>query len=67
MFNCPSCNSTIAPRTSPVEVVIETRPRRYAVTRRGRIPEGFEIMKETFVCQECADEISDQKGGYVIA
>lgn len=58
MFICQRCKESSKAGEKPTLSLMETRPRSYPDNsdRRGRIPEGFEIVKEEQICSGCAVE-----------
>lgn len=75
MYRCQKCNIVVGPNQKIHKVVVETRPRTYAVSRpvrrgRGRRRQeeepmgqasGYEIAKELEVCPSCAASLSAEQ------
>lgn len=61
MYRCQQCGMQVGPCVTQMKKVVETRPVTYKhMIRAGRrvnvkTTEGWEIVKEIDVCEECAN------------
>ncbi|MDD4402026.1 MAG: hypothetical protein PHI24_09170 [Desulfitobacteriaceae bacterium] len=54
-FRCGTCNKPQGSGAKPIKVITEIRRVTYPPTRNGKIPDGFEIVREVDMCKKCAD------------
>ena len=54
MFRCQKCQQLTKPGESQRKMVVERRDKTY-ILPNGEITEGWEIVREIFLCPSCAD------------
>lgn len=55
-FRCGACHKSQGSREKPIKVVTQIRRVTYPQMKDGRIPEGFEIVREVDMCKRCANK-----------